>query len=47
MIKEHMIKFKNLRQFNEMIKHETIIRTGITSKKIPLQKSIEFGMTLK
>ena len=28
-------------------KHGTIIRTGITCKKIPLQKSIEFGMVLK
>ena len=27
--------------------HRTIIRTGITCKKIPLQKSIEFGMALK
>ena len=28
-------------------KHETIIRTGITCKKISLYKSIEFGMSLK
>ena len=27
--------------------HETIIWTGITRKKVPLQKSIEFGMALK
>ena len=27
--------------------HGTIIRTGITCKKIPLQKSIEFAMALK
>ena len=27
--------------------HGTIIRTGTTCKKIPLQKSIEFGMALK
>ena len=27
--------------------HGTIMRTGITCKKIPLQKSIEFGMGLK
>ena len=26
--------------------HETIIRTGITCKKIPLLKSVEFGMAL-
>ena len=27
--------------------HGTIIRTGITCKKIPLEKSIEFGIALK
>ena len=27
--------------------HGTIIQTGITCKKIPLKKSIEFGMALK
>ena len=27
--------------------HGTITRTGITCKKIPLQKFIEFGMALK
>ena len=27
--------------------HGTTIRTGITCKKIPLLKSIEFGMALK
>ena len=30
-----------------MLSHGTIIRTGITCKKIPLQRPIEFGMTLK
>ena len=30
-----------------MQKHGTIIRTGTTCKKVPLQKSIEFGMALK
>ena len=30
-----------------MLYHGTIIRTGIKCKKIPLQKSIEFGMVLK
>ena len=29
------------------IYHGAIIRTGITCKKIPLTKSIEFGMALK
>ena len=28
-------------------KHGTIIQTGITCKKIPLLKSIEFDMALK
>ena len=27
--------------------HETIIRTGITAKKIPLYKFIEYGMILE
>ena len=27
-----------------MTKHETILQTGITCKKIPLWKSIEFDM---
>ena len=27
--------------------HATIVQTGVTCKKIPLQKSIEFGMALK
>ena len=30
-----------------MLIHGTIIRTGIKHKKIPLQRSIEFGMALK
>ena len=29
------------------VNHETIIREGITCKKILLQKSIEFGINLK
>ena len=31
----------------EYFKHGAIIRTEITSKKVPLKKSIEFGMALK
>ena len=30
-----------------LLNHGTIIRTGITCKKIPLEKSIEFDMALK
>ena len=30
-----------------VLNHGIITRTGITCKKIPLQKSIEFGMALK
>ena len=33
--------------YDVQINHGTIIRTGITCKKIPLQNSIEFGMALK
>ena len=32
---------------NVCYKHGTIMRTGITCKKIPLSKSIEFGIALK
>ena len=32
---------------NACLKQGTIIRTGITCKQIPLQKSTQFGMTLK
>ena len=28
-------------------RHGTIMRTGITCKEIPLEKSIEFGMAFK
>ena len=34
-------------QHGTIIRHGAIIRTGITGKKIPLYKSIEFGMPLK
>ena len=40
-------KKKNMLIVNNKEAHGTIIRTEIICKKIPLQKSIEFGMALK
>ena len=43
----HDMAFALEKNSNGGIKHGTIIRTGITCKKILLQKFIEFGIPLK
>ena len=44
---DNVTKYLYMKSRYSEIENGRIIRTGITCKKIPLLKSIEFGMALK